>query len=100
MIVAPKTPNDMFEEARMQSNCLSSYVSDVTDGNCQIYFLRKRSAPDRSFVTIEVHKDGTLGQVLARFNRHPDNRIVEYVNSWWKEEFGGHTATEAKAVAG
>lgn len=87
VILAPKTPDDMFEEARMQSNCLSSYVGSVTDGKCQIYFLRKRSNLEKSFVTIEVRSDGSLGQVLGRFNRTPDSSVINYVTSWWESEF-------------
>ncbi len=88
LILSPKTPNDMFDEARMQSNCLSSYIGRVADGECQIFFLRKRSAPDKSFVTIEIRGDGSLGQVLGRFNRRPPRDAIEYVESWWRDEFG------------
>ena len=83
-IVAPKTVNDIIEEAQQQSNCLASYVKSVTDGACMIFFLRKLSGPGRSFVTIEIRGDGSLGQVKARFNREPSPEAMDFVRKWYR----------------
>jgi len=86
-ILAPKTPNDMLDEARQQSNCLSSYVRHVIDGSCMIFFLRKTKDINNSLVTIEVRRDGGLGQVRARFNKSPREEEMEYVRKWHEDKF-------------
>ena len=86
-IIAPQTPNDMYDEARQQSNCLSSYVQRVTDGLVQIYFLRDNKLPEKSLVTIEVREDNSLGQVLGKYNRRPSEEQLEFVRKWHEKYF-------------
>jgi len=86
-IIAPKDPQDMIDEARMQSNCLSSYVSKVTNGQCMIFFLRKTNEIDKSLITIEIRGDNTLGQVKAKFNREPSYEERQYVEKWYQDKF-------------
>lgn len=87
-IIAPKTPSDMVDEARAQSNCLSSYISSVTNGNTMIFFLRRKKDKAKSFVTIEIRKNGELGQVKARFNREPSCGALAAVKKWHTDMFG------------
>jgi len=86
-IISPQTPNDMYDEARQQSNCLSSYVQRVTDGLVQIYFLRDNKALDKSLVTIEVRENNTLGQVLGKYNKRPSEEQLEFVRKWHEKFF-------------
>lgn len=87
IIICPKTPNDMVDESRQQSNCLSSYIRSVIEGKCMIFFLRDPEAPEKSLVTIEVRSDGTLGQVKARFNHEPTPDEKRFVEKWHYERF-------------
>lgn len=85
-IICPKEPNDMIDEARQQSNCLSSYVNTVINGDCMIFFLRKTDEITKSLVTIEIHSDGTLGQVKAKYNHNPNPSEMDYVQKWYREK--------------
>ena len=87
IIIAPKTKDDMIEESRQQSNCLSSYVSKVINGACYIFFMRKKDKPDKSLVTIEVLEDGRLNQIKARYNYHPSTQQIDFVHNWHKKKF-------------
>lgn len=88
IFVCPKNQDEMLEEARNQSNCLSSYVDKVTNGDSLIYFMRKKSEPEKSFVTIEVYGyNHRLGQVKARFNADPDEEVKAIVRKWHAEKF-------------
>ena len=81
-IICPKTTNDMVNEARMQSNCLSGYIKSVTNGSCMIFFLRRKKQLENSYVTIEIRSDMSLGQVKAKFNKEPDGHAMNFVRNW------------------
>lgn len=85
--IAPKTSGDMVDEAAQQSNCLAGYIKRVSEGEVQIFFMRRSKTPDRSLITIEVTKDGRLGQVYGHCNRRPTEAETKVVNKW-AEKFG------------
>jgi len=85
MITCPETANDMLEEARMQANCLASYVNSFMNGCTNIYFLRKQSEPDKSFVTIELSNTNTIVQAKARFNNEPTPEAKAFIDQWIKK---------------
>lgn len=87
IIVTPKSKSDMLDEAVHQCNCLSSYISRVSNGELMVFFCRRKQNPTRSFVTISVSADGTLGQVLAARNREPERGAKEFVEKWHEKFF-------------
>lgn len=87
IVTSPETRADMLDEAQAQSNCLSSYVELVANESCMIFFLRRAEAPDKSYVTIEVREDGSLGQVKARFNAMPSRQALAVVGEWHDKFF-------------
>ena len=86
IVICPKSPRDMIEEGQMQSNCVGSYVKRVADGDCMVFFMRSKIAPEKSLVTIEV-RDGALIQVKARFNRKPTEEQRQAVDKWFEKMF-------------
>lgn len=81
-IICPKSPDDMRTEAAQMHNCLVSYIKRVAKGDDMIFFLRRKSAPDASLVTIELHVGGTVGQVYAANNRTPSAECKDFVREW------------------
>lgn len=83
--IYPKCIQDIKDESVQMSNCVSSYVQKVIDGQCDILFLRYKDSPDKSLVTIEV-RNGTIVQALQRYN-HPltteQREIVDKWNKWY-----------------
>lgn len=83
--VYPKCIQDIKDESVQMSNCVSSYVQKVIDGQCDILFLRYKDSPDKSLVTIEV-RENKIVQALQRYN-HPltieQKEIVDKWNKWW-----------------
>lgn len=67
VFIYPKSTQDIKQEACMQNNCVASYIDAVIDGKCHILFLRKKSKPDESLVTIEV-RNNHIVQARRRFN--------------------------------
>ena len=67
IFIYPESTQDIKDEAASQNNCVASYIDKVIDGSCHILFLRKRSKPDESLVTIEV-RNNHIVQARRRFN--------------------------------
>lgn len=86
--IYPKCIQDIKDESVQMSNCVSSYVQRVIDGQCDILFLRYKDSPDKSLVTIEA-RDNKIVQALQRYN-HPLTReqqeIVDKWNRWWSNK--------------
>ena len=72
------------EEATNQHNCLVSYCDSYSNKSCQIYFLRKKSNPNISFVTIEVDNNNKLVQARTKFNELPNEEVMNTINKWLK----------------
>ena len=58
----------MIEEGNQQHNCVGSYIRSVSEGQCVIFFIRKKDEPHHSFITAECRKNG-LGQLMYANNR-------------------------------
>lgn len=91
--IYPKCIQDIKDESVQMSNCVSSYVQKVLDGQCDILFLRYKDSPDKSLVTIEV-RNGKIVQALQKYN-HPlteeQREIVDKWNNWYANKIKNKT---------
>ena len=96
--IYPKCIQDIKDESVQMSNCVSSYVQKVIDGQCDILFLRYKDSPDKSLVTIEV-RNGKIVQALQRYN-HPLTReqqeIVDKWNKWYTNKIKNNSNNESE----
>lgn len=96
--IYPKCIQDIKDESVQMSNCVSSYVQRVIDGQCDILFLRYKDSPDKSLVTIEV-KDNKIVQALQRYN-HPltkeQQEIVGKWNKWYANKIKNNSNNESE----
>ena len=53
-IVIPTKPEELADEGINLSHCVGDYIDRVASGECHILFLRRRAAPDRSLVTLQL----------------------------------------------
>ena len=52
VVVVPKTLQDFTDEGNMQHNCVGHfYHSSIAKGENLIYFIRKKSTPNHSYIT-------------------------------------------------
>jgi hypothetical protein len=90
--IYPKCTQDVKDESVQMSNCVSSYVQKVIDGNCDILFLRYKDSPDKSLVTIEV-RNNKIVQALQKYN-HPltkeQQEIVDKWNKWYSNKINNN----------
>ena len=82
VFLAPKCPQDFYDEATSQSNCLAGYVDRYADGKDYIFFMRLKEMPDVSLVTIELGLDGRLRQAYQAYNRCVTAGQQEAINKW------------------
>lgn len=69
VVVIAKTPQDLVIEGQAQNNCVGGYNNSVIEGQCNIVFIRRKTDPNRSYITCEIYAgDGRIGQYLTRFN--------------------------------
>lgn len=82
-IVPAKSSEELIEESKQQHNCVRTYINDVADGKTSIFFVRKISDPNSSFVTLEL-KGKEIRQVYAERNTQVDENTEKFVLSWKK----------------
>lgn len=82
--IYPTSTQDIKDEAVAQNNCVASYIDDVIDGKCHIMFLRKKSSPKNSLVTIEI-RNNIIVQAKRRFNDPVTDEDQKAINSWNKK---------------
>ena len=83
--IYPKCVQDIKDESVQMNNCVSSYIKNVIDGNCDILFLRNKDDKDKSLVTIEV-RNNKIVQALQKYNTpltSEQQEIVDKWNKWW-----------------
>ena len=78
------TTTELLEEANQQRNCLACYANSYANGRAQIFFMRKKSAPEKSYISIEMSSDMTeFRQVYYACNRAVDNaQDLAFLNEW------------------
>lgn len=79
--IYPKCIQEIKDESVQMSNCVSSYVQRVIDGQCHILFLRRKDSLDKSLVTIEV-RNNKIVQALQRYNHPLTSEQKEVVDKW------------------
>lgn len=81
IFIYPNTPQDIKDEAVMQTNCVASYIDKVINGTCHIMFLRKKEEPNQSLVTLEI-KNYKVVQSRRAFNKDPLPEELEAIKQF------------------
>lgn len=81
MILQPKSTMDLKEEGIALHHCVESYIDRVIDGDCLIYFMRKKA--EESYLTIEI-QDNAIAQVRGMYNRLPNDIEKKKLLKWAK----------------
>ena len=82
VFIAPKEPQDFYDEATAQSNCLAGYIERYADGKDYIVFMRKKDTPEVSLVTIELDLNGNLCQAYQARNSKITEKQRAVINTW------------------
>ena len=97
VFIYPDCVQDIRDEAVSQNNCVASYIDRVIDGNCHILFLRKKSSPKDSLVTIEMRDNKNI-QKKRRFN-YPVTKEDQEAIDYWNNKFSKQNKEEKEKDA-
>lgn len=84
-IVVPTEPRELADEGINLSHCVGSYIDRVASGECHILFLRRRSTPDRSLVTLQL-SGRSICQAQGMNRRSITQAERKFLNHWGNEK--------------
>lgn len=84
VVVVPETPQDLVNEGRGNRNCVASYVDSYAKGKSEIFFIRKKDDPEKSYITIETYGNGeNLSQAFYASNQPINNaNDMDFIIKW------------------
>ena len=84
-VVVPKDAADLRQEGCSQHNCVNGYKNGIADGYYKVLFVRRKSRPDKSYVTMEI-RDNINGPMIvqykAAYNSVPDTEALVFKNEY------------------
>ena len=84
-IVIPTKPEDLAEEGINLSHCVGQYIDRVAEGECHILFLRRRGAPERSLVTLQL-SGKQICQAQGANRRPITEQERRFLKQWGREK--------------
>ena len=103
-VVAPSGVLDIIVEGNVLHHCVSSnerYWERIERHETYILFLRKTSAPDIPYYTLEVEPDGTVRQKRTKFDRQEADidKATKFLMEWQQVIAKRLTAGDRKKAA-
>ena len=83
IIIPAKDIQSFIDESRQMNNCVRTYTNRVANGECQIYFMRKKEDINKSFITIEV-KDTKVVQARMKNNKDVSKKYQPIIDKFEK----------------
>ena len=82
LVKRPLLPSDIHREGSVLNHCVGTYTNRVLSGGTHIFFVRKKSAPDKPLVTLEVSDDGRILQQRGKGNRVTTPEESDFIAHW------------------
>ncbi len=82
--VQPKNAKEIVAEGRVLCHCVGGYAERHAKGALTIMFLRKKSAPEKPYYTIEVSRDNKIIQCRGYRNNRANNPKPKAVSEFEK----------------
>lgn len=83
LIRAPESQAEMILEGNANHHCVATYIGRVAEGETEIWFVRRKSAPDEVYYTLE-YRDGKIVQCRTRNNApYTDDPPVRAFTERW-----------------
>lgn len=72
---------ELQRESEHMHNCLESYASDFDDGHCELWVMRRKARPERSYIDIEIRMN-RVRQAFRGCNEHLSDDEWAIVDRW------------------
>ena len=74
IVIVPTTIEELRNEGKAQGNCVGGYGSAIGNKERNVVFIRRKSDPNRAYITCDITRRGTINQFLAHHNTYVNNR--------------------------
>ena len=83
----PKDVNDLVREGNELHHCIASYTEAIIQNASNIYFMRLKSNPEASFVTVELHPiTHDVVEFKENYNKEPvEPEVIKAVKKFSKK---------------
>lgn len=81
VVIVPPTMQSVVHEGSSLSHCVASYVDGMVNREYAILFLRKKDAPEKSLVTLQVHGN-RVSHARGQSNRAPSKEEQEAIEKF------------------
>lgn len=81
VVLRPYFPSDLHREGAELNHCVGTYTNAVLAGRTKIFFVRKKSQPEKPLVTIEVN-NGRIRQERGKGNRVTTPEEHQFIQNW------------------
>lgn len=81
IVIPPHSAKEITREGDKLHHCVGRYVGTVVKSNTTILFVRKASAPEKPYCTMEV-KHGDVVQARIQNNDDPPPEVKRFIESW------------------
>ena len=88
---------ELVKEGKEMNHCVGGYAEACSQGKTDIIFIRKKSEPDKPYVTMEVKKNEVI-QVRAFGNGRPSEEVNEFVEEYKKQVLSKIKSKRKKAA--
>jgi hypothetical protein len=68
IVIIPTSVEELRNEGKAQGNCVGGYGSAVGNKERNVVFIRRKSDPNRAYITCDITRRGTINQYLAHHN--------------------------------
>lgn len=87
IIRLPKNGNEIVSEGAKQHICIGGYVSRHSNGNTNLFFIRKKSNPEHPFYAIEMNNQNEVTQIHGFGNKWLGNNpeVIPTVVRWLRK---------------
>lgn len=97
-VMMPHGTSDLKKEGRSLNHCVADYKEFVAEEKTQIFFIRKKAAPQKSFYTLEI-KNHEIEQCHGRNNVDMTEEIRSFAYGYLKQLNTLNEKAAVKAVA-
>lgn len=83
LLIRPaRSAQELRDEGRILGHCVGGYAEKMTKGQCVIMFIRKTTAPDKPFFTLELSPNRKVMQCRGEHNCSAPEEVNAFVDSW------------------
>ena len=81
MIFPAHSQSELIEEGKILDHCVGGYAKSYSEGETNIFFIRRSEEPDKPYFTLE-YKNGAINQNRGYDNQDPPLEVVGFASEW------------------